>query len=72
MIIGGYRTVREIGQGATGPIYLARKDGREFTLKVLNTKVGRKYRLLHENMKQEIDALKNLNGHKYIVELLDG
>jgi len=70
--IGPYRLTREIGQGGSSSVYLARRDDdlfeQEVAIKILN-------RLSHSNdaflrLQREIQVLASLQ-HPYIVRLLD-
>ena len=71
--IDDFETIRILSsEGATGNVYLARRDdGVECALKVLVKTNEAKYKNLHKNMKKEIDALSALN-HPHIMNILGG
>ena len=68
--IDGFTTIRELGTGATGSVYLASHPNfpNNVALKVLVNDGQASYQRLHKNMKIEIDALRALN-HPHIMRI---
>jgi serine/threonine protein kinase len=67
----GYRCRRVLGEGATGDVYLADKDGEQVAIKVLDREAqGAMYPALHKNMQKEIDALNRVGTHSYIMKIV--
>ena len=71
--IADFETIRILSsEGATGNVYLARKDdGTVCALKVLVKTNEAKYTNLHKNMAKEIRALEQLQ-HPHIMQILGG
>ena len=69
--IAGYETIKKLGQGGMGAVYLARRTGssEEVALKVMLAKVAVNERS-REEFKREMDITRTLR-HANIVEFLD-
>lgn len=67
--IGDYKLEKEIGRGAFGVVYLARKNGNSFALKLMQDRAVRDEQLTRRFLR-EIDVLKKLN-HRSLVQFVD-
>jgi hypothetical protein len=71
--IGAYRTVKEIGRGGMGSVYLAVRDDDEFDRRVAIKLIrrGMEIDFIVRRFRNERQILANLD-HPYIARLLDG
>ena len=68
-MIDNYQIIRELGEGATGSVFLAEKNNERVALKVLNQN-HKNYLKLHENMIKEKEVLERLD-HPNIMRILE-
>ena len=68
-MIEDYKTLKKLGRGAFGTVYLVRdEDGNEFAIKQLDKKRIARQPYLEEYLRGEIEIMKQLNS-PYIIKL---
>ena len=70
--IDGFVCKRVLGEGATGNVYLGEKNGQQAAIKVLVKDDGNPmYPTLRRNMQIEVEALKAVGNHAFIIQIID-
>lgn len=68
--IDGYMCRRVLGEGATGSVYLATRDGSDYAVKILESNNNPNYDRLRKNMQVEINALERAGVHPHVMQIV--